>query len=518
MRHYFLTFILLFGLLISISCRTQNKEIVTIAITDKFSDLNSLTTKESGAAGERIRNLMFNTLVRKNEKFEYVGELAKEISVSEDGKVITFNLRDNIKFHNGKNLTSADVKYTFEQLLASDNAFKRGAFLETVDDKVVPLVALIETPNPQTTVFNLSRTGIKNQVLSNLVPVPIIPEGSIDQQNEKPIGSGPFKFVSYDSAQSIVELEAFPDYWEGAPKISKLRVKTITDANSLQAELQSGGVDIAPLPTNLAPDAIKNLGTSPNLQVKQFNGSNIQYLQFNTESAPLNKVKLRQAIAYAINREEIINKLLSGQATIAHSILPAESWAYNAGTQYSYEPEKAKQLVKESGYTSEVLKFKFSAGNAATSQYSQVIQNALKDIGLNVEIETLESSVLREQLAKGQFQMNTGIWIGGNQDPIFLKDLFATGAIPGEKIKCCNRSRYSNPEFDKIIEQALNSPNQDQSKEFYSKAQEIVSNDLPMFPLWYPANMVVANKRIGNINIGPSGEWNFVKDITVESK
>ena len=288
----------------------------------------------------------------------------------------------------------------------------------------------------------MSRAGIKNQVLSNLVPVPIIPEGSIAEQNEKPVGSGPFKFVSYDSAQSIVELEAFPEYWEGAPKVNKLRVKTITDANSLQAELQSGGVDVAPLPTNLAPDALKNLGQNPNLKVEQFNGSNIQYLQFNTESKPLDNVKLRQAVAYAINREEIINRLLSGQATIAHSILPAESWAYNAGTTYSYDPEKAKQLVKESGYKNEPLKFKFSAGNAATSQYSQVIQNALKEIGLNVEIETLESSVLREQLAKGQFQMNTGIWIGGNQDPIFLKDLFATGAIPGEKIKCCNRSRY----------------------------------------------------------------------------
>jgi peptide/nickel transport system substrate-binding protein len=461
---------------------------------------------------------MFNTLVRKNEKFEYVGELAKEISVSEDGKMITFNLRDNVKFHNGKTLTSADVKYTFEQLLASDNAFKRGAFLETVDEKIVPLVASVETPNPQTAVFTLSRVGIKNQVLSNLVPVPIIPENSIAEQNEKPVGSGPFKFVSYDSAQGIVEFEAFPEYWEGAPKINKLRVKTITDANSMQAELQSGGVDVVPLPTNLAPDAIKNLGQNPNLKVEQFNGSNIQYLQFNTESVPLDKVKLRQAIAYGINREEIINKLLSGQATIAHSILPAESWAYNAGTKYTYEPEKAKKLVQESGYKNEPLKFKFSAGNAATNQYSQVIQNALKEIGLNVEIETLDSLVLREQLAKGQFQMNTGIWIGGNQDPIFLKDLFATGAIPGEKIKCCNRSRYSNPEFDKIIEQALNAPNQEQAKEFYSKAQEIVSNDVPMFPLWYPANIVIANKRIGHINIGASGEWNFVKNITIETK
>lgn len=513
---YFLI-ILLASLTFSLACRSQNSEIVTIGLSDKFATLNSLTTKESGAAGERIRNLMFNSLVKKNEKFEYVGELAKEIVVSDDQKTITFNLLDNVKFHNGKLLTSADVKYTFDQLMASDG-FKRGAFVETIEGKVVPLVASIETPNPQTAVFNLSRTGIKNQVMSNLVPVPIIPEGTIEQQNEKPVGSGPFKFVSFDSGQSITEFEAFPDYWEGAPKVEKIRVKTIVDANSMQAELQSGGVDLAPLPTNLAPDSIKSLGANPNLKVEQFPGSNIQYLQFNTANAPLDKVKLRQAVAYAINREEIINKLLSGQATIAHSILPAESWAYYAPVKYSYDLEKAKQLVKESGYNNELLKFKFNAGSAATSQYAQVIQNSLKEVGLNVEIETLEIGTLREQLAKGQFQMNTGIWIGGNQDPIFLKDLFATGAIPGEKIKCCNRSRYSNPEFDKIIEQALNAQSQEEAKTYYFKAQEIVANDVPMLPLWYPANIVISNKRIGNIKIGASGEWNFVKDITLEKK
>ena len=517
MRHYFLAVILSFTLLLTLSCRTQNKDVVTIGLSDKFSTLNSLTTKSSEAAGERIRNLMFNTLVRKNEKFEYVGELAKEIAVSEDGKVVTFNLRDNVKFHNGKTLTSADVKYTFDQLMASDG-FKRGAFVETVDKQTVPLVTSLDTPNPLTAVFTLSRTGIKNQFLSNLVPVPIIPEGSIEQQNDKPVGSGPFKFVSFDSAQNIVEFDAFPDYWEGAPKVGKIRVRTIADANSLQAELQSGGVDIAPLPTNLAPDSINSLGLNPNLNVGKFDGSNIQYLQFNTSEAPFNNAKLRQAVAYAINREEIINKLLSGQATIAHSILPSGSWAYYAPTKYSYEPEKAKQLVKESGYNNEVLKFKFSSGSAATSQYAQVIQNSLKEIGLNVELETLERATLLEQLGKGQFQMNTGIWIGGNQDPIFLKDLFATGAIPDEKIKCCNRSRYSNPEFDKIIEQALSAPNQEQAKEFYFKAQEIVSAEVPMLPLWYPANMVISNKRIDNITIGASGEWNFVKDITVKGK
>ncbi len=518
MRQTILVFILLTGIIFSYACRTRNTDMVTVALSDKFSSLDTLTTGASDAASERIRNLFFNSLIKKNENFEYVGELAKEIKFSADGKVITFVLQDNVKFHNGKELTSADVKYTFDQLFKSDKSFKKGAFFETVGDQKISLISSIDTPDAKTVVFTLNRPEIKNQILSNLVPIPIIPEGTIDGQQTHPIGSGPFKFVSYDESQNSVDLEAFADYWEGAPKVKKLRVKTVPDANAMQAELQSGGVDLAPLPSNLSPDTIKSMEQNPQLQVKQFEGSNIQYLQFNTQSPPLDKVKLRQAIAYGINREEIINKLLFGQATIAHSMLPTKSWAYKAGKTYEYDPDKAKQLLQESGYKGEPIKYIFSAGNAAVRQYAQVIQNALKNIGLNVEIDTLEGNVLRDQLAKGQYQMNTGIWIGGNQDPIFLKDLFTTGAIPGEKVKCCNRSRYSNPELDKIIADALISSDREKAKEFYFKAQDIVSNDVPMLPLWYPANIVIANKRIGNINVDASGDWGFMKNITVEGK
>ena len=317
--------------------------------------------------------------------------------------------------------------------------------------------------------------------------------------------------MSFDQSQNIVELAANTDYWDGAPQVEKIRIKTVTDANSLQAELQSGGVDIAPLPTNLSPDTLKSLGQNPNLKVEKFKGSNIDYLGLNTQSPPLDKVKVRQAIAYAIDREKIVNDLLFGQAVIAYSVLPEESWAYNPGTKYNYDPQRAKQLLQEAGYKNEPIKFKFGAGISAVLQYAQVIQNYLKDVGLNVEIETMESNVMRQQLALGQFQMNTGRWIGGNQDPIFLKDLFSTGAIPGDKVKCCNRSRYSNPEFDKIVADAVNAGDREKAKEYYFKAQEIVSDELPLIPLWYPANMVVANKRIGNIQVGASGDWSFIK-------
>ncbi|MGI8409144.1 MAG: ABC transporter substrate-binding protein, partial [Pyrinomonadaceae bacterium] len=260
-----------------------------------------------------------------------------------------------------------------------------------------------------------------------------------------------------------------------------------------------------------------SLGNLPNLKVEQFEGSNIQYIGLNTQSPPLDNVKIRQAIGYAVDREKIIKELLLGQANIAHSVLPTQSWAYSPGTEYIYDPARARQLLKEAGYKNVPIKFKYAASNAAFGQYAQAIQNSLKDIGLNVEIETLDPGTLRKQLAQGQFQLNTGVWIGGNQDPIFFKDLFTTERIPGANVPCCNRSRYSKSEVDEIIDQAINETDRNRAKELYIRAWELISSDLPLFPLWYPANMVVANKRVGNISVSPSGDWSFVKNITVNN-
>ncbi len=520
-----------FLLVISFSCRRAQTEFVTIALPESFSTFDTLTSAANDSAAERVRNLVFSSLVKKNENFEYVGELASEIKTSPDGKTVTFVLRDGVKFHNGKGFTSADVKYTFDKLFES-KGFKSGAFFDTVPSgpapansnsapvadakkpvsgetpakpkvpmKQVPHIVSLETPDSKTVVFTVGRPALANQLLSNLVAIPIIPEGSVDQQKTQPVGSGPFKFVSFDQSQNLVELAASPDYFDGSPTVAKVRIKTVTDASALQAELQTGGVDLAPNPSNLPPDILRTLTSLNNLKVEQFDGSNIQYVGLNTQSPPLNNVKVRQAIGYAIDREKIIKELLSGQAKIAHSILPAGSWAYSPGTQYNFDPSKSKQLLQEAGYKNEPIKFKYAAGNAAFGQYAQAIQNSLKEVGLNVEIETLDPGTLRQQLAQGQFQLNTGVWIGGNQDPIFLKDLFTTGRIPGENVSCCNRSRYSNPAIDDLIDQAINEIDRTKAKELYVQAWNMISGDLPLFPLWYPANIVVANKRIGNIKI-----------------
>ena len=504
------------------SCRTKSTTFV-IALSDNVKTIDPIGSPSVDAASERVRALMFNSLVKKDASFDYVPELASNIQRSEDGLSFTFTLRDNVTFHDGRPFTSADAKYTLDTVLTNSFA-KSASFFEGVGPSRTSYVKSIDAPDARTLVIQLNKqwTGL----LPNLVPISIIPKDSYESQKTHPLGTGPFKFKSYDQSQQVVDLEANPNYWDGAPQIAALRARVMSDSNALQAELQSGRVDIAPLPTSLSPDAIKALAANPNLTVHQFVGSNLNLLTFNTSEAPLNNVKVRQAIACAIDRESMIRDLLLGQGKIAHSILPESSWAYTQGQTYRFDPPAAKRLLDEAGLhdpdgdgpqmrISKPIVFRISGSSASARQFAGVIQNYLKDVGLPVSIETSELNVLFESLRRGQFQISYGQWVGGNQDPIFYHDLFATTEIPTETRAARNRSRYSNPELDAILNEATNTYDHAKAAPLYAKAQEIISRDVPVFPLWYQANMVIAKKDVGNIKVDASGDWGFVKNLTV---
>lgn len=503
------------------SCRDRGETFV-IALSDKISTLDPIGSETVDAASERIRALVFNALVKKNEKFDYVPDLATEVKRADDGLSYTFTLHDNVTFHDGRALTSADVKYTLDTILNS-NSGKAASFFEGSGASKQALVTGVEAPDARTVVIRLRKPWLG--LLSSLVPIGIVPKDSAASQKTHPLGSGPFKFVSYDSAQQTINFEAYANYWEGAPKIPAVRVRVIEDGNALQAELRSGGVTLAPLPTNLTPDAFKSLEQDGKLQVLSFTGANIVYLGFNVQNPPLDNVRLRQAIAHAIDRETIIRDLILGQAKVANSILPEESWAYSPGQVYGFDPNRAKQLMDEAGFRDpdgdgpqmrlpKPINFKISSASVATRQYVDVIRDYLKRVGIPAEIDTVETNTLLAQLRLGEFQMTTSRWIGGNQDPIFLKDLFYSTEIPTQDRAGRNRSRYKNQELDRVLDEAVNTPEREKALGLYRQAQEIISRDLPMLPLWYPANMVVASRSVGNIKVDGSGDWSFVRNLT----
>lgn len=513
-----LVFLIFAALLFPVACRRRSNSFV-IALSDNISTIDPIGATSVDAASERVRTLMFNSLVRKNEKFDYVGELASDIVRSGDGLTYTFTLHDGVKFHDGRPLTSADAKYTLDTVLGATFA-KSASFFEGSGANKKSYIVSVEAPDPKTMIVRLNKPWVG--LLSNLVPIAIIPKDSYATQKDHPLGSGPYKFVHFDKSQQVLDVEANKDYWQGPPQIPTLRVRVISDTNALQAELRSGRVDIAPLPTSLSPDAVTQLKQDANLQVLQFAGSNLILLTFNTSAAPMNDARVRQAICYSIDREAMLRDLVLGQGKIAHSILPEESWAYTTGQKYSYNPEMAKKLLDDAGYKNAQMRFekplvyRISGSSVAARQYAGVIQNYLKQVGIPVSIEAAETNTHFAELRRGNFQIGYGQWVGGNQDPIFYKDLFATSEIPTEARASKNRSRYSNPKLDPLLEEAVNTFDRQKSLDLYTKIQEIVSSDAPVFPLWYQANIVIAKKNVGNIQVDASGDWGFVRSLTTK--
>ena len=372
-----LTCLLLAAVILPSACRRGQSNVFVIALSDNVKTIDPIGSPSVDAASERVRALMFNSLVKKDEKFDYVPELASNIQRSDDGLSFTFALRDGVTFHDGRPFTSADAKYTLDTVLASTFA-KAASFFEGSGANKTAYIKSVEAPDPHTLVIRLNKqwTGL----LPNLVPISMIPKDSYESQKTHPLGTGPFKFKSYDQSQQVVDLEANANYWDGPPHIPALRVRVISDSNAMQAELRSGRVDMAPLPTSLSPDAIKALGQDPNLQVHQFAGSNLNLMTFNTTEAPLDNVKVRQAIAYAIDRESMIRDLVLGQGKIAHSILPEESWAYTQGQTYHYDPAMAKKLLDDAGFRdpdgdgpqmrfSKPIVFRVSGSSGSARQY-----------------------------------------------------------------------------------------------------------------------------------------------------
>ena len=512
---------LLMALLVLGGCRRKSNAFV-IALGDNIRTIDPIGSPSVDAASERIRTLLFNSLVKKNEKFDYVGELATNIVQSADGTVYTFALHDGVKFHDGRVLTSADVKYTLDLVFSSSFA-KSASFYESVGNDKHSYIKSVEAPDSKTVVVTLIKPWVG--LLSNLVPVSIIPKDSYEAQKTHPVGSGPFKFIHYDNAQQVLDAESFPEYWDGPAKIPAIRVRVISDMNALQAELRAGRVDIAPMPTSLSPDAVKLLQQDPNLQVNAFPGSNVVLLTINTSSPPLDNLKVRQAIAYAVDRDSMIKNLLQGYGKIAHSIIPEESWSYTPGHTYSFDQAMSKKLLDEAGFKDsdgdgpkmrfdKPVVYKLSGSSISGRQYAGVIQNYLKEVGIPVEIQTPEQNTLFDELRRGNFQIAYTQWVGGNQDPIFYKDLFATSEIPTQTRPSRNRSRYSNKELDALLDEAVNTFDRQKGLELYTKIQDIVSNEVPVFPLWYQSNVVIAKKDVGNIHVDASGDWSFVKNLT----
>jgi len=453
------------------------------------------------AQSERIDELLFDDLCTRDEHLNVQPGLAERWEIP-DPLTYIFHLRQGVRFHDGRPLTSRDVKWTFDSLLQGKIRSTKAAAYRLVDR--------IDAPDDSTVVFHLKEPFAT--LLWNVSDgaIGIVPYGSGDEMSRHPVGSGPFRFVSAEPDKEVV-IERNDGYWGEKAHLKRVRFAVVPDATTRALELRKGSADIAV--TSLTGDMVLALERETNLEVLRAPGTVLGYLAFNTREPILKDVRVRQAVAYAIDRTAIIHYLMRDFARPAYSLLPPESWAYNGDVpHYDYNPDRSRQLLEQAGYPAvNGVRFHLTMKTSTDESprlVAAVLQQQLREVGIALDIRTFEFATFLSDVIRGAYQLHTLRWVGGNEDPDIFEYVFHSAKFSPHG---GNRTYYANPRVDALIDQARGEPDQNVRKQFYAEIQRILAEDLPYIDLWYLENVMVHTRRVRNLSLNPPGNYDFLK-------
>jgi peptide/nickel transport system substrate-binding protein len=494
--------LLLCASLLSCSRRSDTHTLVMII---ESSPTNLDPRVGTDAQSERIDELIFDPLVHRDEHFNIVPWVAEKWEIP-DPRTYIFHLRQGIRFHDGRPLTSRDVKWTLDSV--------RDGSLITLKTTTYKLVDHVEVPDESTVVIHLSEPdGTLLYNVSNGA-FGIVPYGSDKQFSRNPIGSGPFRFVSQDPDSQVV-LQRNDSYWRQRPQIERVRLTIVPDATTRALELRKGSADISPS-GSLSADMMGTLRHDRNLQIEQQPGTVMAYLAFNLRDPILQDVRVRQALAYAIDRGTMLHYLFGDQGRLADSVLPPQHWAYSGDVaHYPYDPQKANALLDSAGYHRAKNGIRFhltmkTSTEETTRLLAAVLQQQLQRVGIALDIRSFEFATFYADVTKGSFQLYSLRWIGGNEDPDIFYYAFHSSSFPP---KHANRSYYVNPEMDRLIEAGRSTLDQQKRKQIYAQVQQILARDLPYINLWYFDNVVVHSVRVRNLHVSAAGNYDFLATV-----
>ncbi len=458
------------------------------------------------AQSERIDSLLFDDLLTRDEHFNVQPGLAERWEVP-DPLTYVFHLHRGVRFHDGRPLTSRDVKWTFDSVLEGKIATPKSAAYRFVDH--------IESPDDYTVIFHLKQPFATLPWNVSDGAIGIVPYGSGTDMTGRPVGSGRYRYVSAEQDKDVV-IERNDDYWGEKAHVGRVRFIVVPDTTTRALELRKGSADIAI--NALTSDMVLALQRDPKLEVLRAPGSVLSYLAMNCRDPILRDVRVRQALAYAIDRRPMLEYLSRGFARPSASVLPPESWAYNPDVpRYEYNPQRARQLLDAAGYpTTSGVRFHLTMKTSteeSTRLLAAVLQQQLRDVGIALDIRTFEFATFFSDVTKGLFQVYSLRWIGGNEDPDIFEYAFDSSKFPPNG---ANRSFYSNPRLDALIARGRSETDQQTRKRIYDEIQVILAQDLPYITLWYQDNVLVHSKRVHNLTLNPSGNYDFLETAEIE--
>ncbi len=427
---------------------------------------------------------IYNGLLMLDEAFNPQPDLAETWTVSPDGTTYTFNLARGVTWHDGQPFTSADVKFTFEEVLLKYHA-RTKAGLETV-------LAGIDTPDPQTVVMRFNQPYGPLLQRLDVVEAAILPrhvyEGTDVQNhpaNQNPIGTGPFKFAEYARGDRV-RLERNPTYFKpGLPYLDELVFRIIPQANTATLAFEQGEVDY--LTTVPGPDMARlqqMAGVTVASTSAGSGGSNCQdTLIYNLRKPPFDQLEVRQAFAHAIDRQQILDQVRFGQGRVAISpISSALGWAHNPNVaRYAFDPARANELLDQAGYPPAGGGPRFSATFPHATSFArqaEVIRLNMADVGVDVVLQPLEVNAANETVfVRQEFDLGIGSYCNGPDPEIGVTRAYVTSNI--RPIPFANGAAYSNPRVDALFAQAASTVDRAQRGALYAEIQDILVADVP---------------------------------------
>lgn len=489
-------------------------------VVASFGDVRTLDPAVSYdvASGLIVANtyerLVESTVQKKGNKVQYgvVPGLARSWDVSADGKTYTFHLRPEARFSDGGPVTATAVKYSFERVLKMKQA-PSGVLSEYISPSGIIVVddhtVQIRLDKP----FSAFLQVLGFEVASIVNPKAVEGHGGIaagapnDWMSRNVAGSGPYVVESWKPGDELV-LKANGNYWGRDSKMQRVIIKVIKEPSTQLMLLTTGQVDMA-LGTN--PKDIQTLKKQKGISVATSPGTTINYISMNNQIKPFDNVLVRQALSYALDVEEIVDRILYGNAEQLKTPIPEGVLGHEPGYwHYDYNLQKAKDLLAKAGYASGFkTKVVYNSGNAAKQQIAVFMQDAFKKLGVDVELQEVSFPTYLEMGMKGQAPLYIMGWPPDFVDPDnYISPLLTSAAWEAG----ANVGRYKNTEVDKLADGAKEESDPAKREKLYERIQEVVVQDAPWIFLYQSANNVPMRDWVKGYKAGPTeGVINFAE-------
>ena len=469
------------------------------------------------SSSSSICGMIYNGLIRYDKDLHLEGELAESWEISDDNLTITFHLRKGVKWHDGAPFTSADVRFTYQLYIDPKTPT---AYAESFKQ-----VTSIETPDPYTFVVHYNKPYAPALLswATSIHPRHLLEGVDITKSTlaRNPVGTGPYRFSEWVGGEKIV-LEANPDYFEGRPYIKRVVYRIIPDSSTQFLELQTGSLDfmgLSPLQFDRQTDtpAFRRLYNK-----YRYLNFGYTYLGYNLRKDLFKDKRVRQALSYAINKQELIDGVLLGYGVAATGPYKPDTWVYNGNVpKYDYNPDKARQLLAEAGWhdsdgngilDKDGREFSFTIitnqGNDLRSKTGEIVQRRFKQVGIRVKLRVIEwATFLKEFINPRKFDATILGWTGGPEpDQYNIWHSSKTGP------RQLNFVGFKNKEVDELLEQGRRVFDQQQRKVYYDRFQEILAEEQPYTFLYIGEALPAVSKRFRGVKPAPAGiRYNFNK-------